>query len=41
MNQNLLLIKYEDLIKNPLNEINKITKYLKKFNKFFLQRRKN
>lgn len=28
MNQNLLLIKYEDLIKNPLNEINKITKYL-------------
>ncbi len=28
MNQNLLLIKYEDLIENPLNEINKITKYL-------------
>ena len=31
MNQNLLLIKYEDLIKNPLNEINKITKYLADF----------
>ena len=28
MNQNLLLIKYEDLIKNPLNEINKIIKFL-------------
>ena len=28
MNQNLLLIKYEDLIENPLNEINRITKYL-------------
>ena len=26
MNQNLLLIKYEDLIKNPLNEINKKVK---------------
>ena len=28
MNQNFLLIKYEDLIKNPLNEINKIIKFL-------------
>ena len=28
MNHNLLLIKYEDLIKNPLNEINKIIKFL-------------
>jgi len=28
MNQNLLIIKYEDLIKNPLNEINKIIKFL-------------
>ena len=28
MNQNLLLIKYEDLIIDPLNEINKIIKFL-------------
>ena len=34
MNQNLLLIKYEDLLKDPLKEVNKMIKFLKDFISF-------
>ena len=40
MNQNLLLIKYENLIKNPLNEINKITKFLANLIDFYYNEEK-
>ena len=40
MNQNLLLIKYEDLIMDPLNEINKIIKYLKNLINFSADEKK-
>ena len=40
MNQNLLLIKYEDLIMDPLNEINKIIKYLKNLINFSVNEKK-
>jgi hypothetical protein len=34
MNQNLLLIKYEDLLIDPLKEVNKMIKFLKDFISF-------
>ena len=40
MNQNLLLIKYEDLIMDPLNVINKIIKYLKNLINFSADEKK-
>ena len=40
VNQNLLLIKYEDLIMDPLNEINKIIKYLKNLINFSVNEKK-
>lgn len=40
-NENLLIIKYEDLIKSPRTQLSRIIKFLKKYLKFETNERKN